>query len=68
MPGWITENIGTIVIALALAAIVVFIVRSLVKDKKQGKHAFFHQNSLLNHIKRGSRNPAAASVFTQTRR
>ena len=37
MSGWITENIGTIVIALALAVIVVCIVRSLVRDRKQGK-------------------------------
>ena len=37
MPGWITENIGTIVIALALAAIVVCVVRSLVRDRRQGK-------------------------------
>ena len=37
MLGWITENIGTIVIALVLAVIVVCIVRSLIKDRKQGK-------------------------------
>lgn len=37
MPGWITENIGTILITIVLAVIVVLIVRSLVKDKKQGK-------------------------------
>ena len=37
MSGWITENIGTIVIALVLAVIVVCIVRSLVRDRKQGK-------------------------------
>ena len=37
MPGWITENIGTIVIALALAAIVVCVVRSLVRDRRHGK-------------------------------
>ena len=37
MPGWITENIGTIVIALALAALVVCVVRSLVRDRRQGK-------------------------------
>ena len=37
MSDWITENIGTIVIALVLAVIVVCIVRSLVRDRKQGK-------------------------------
>ena len=37
MLGWIMENIGTILITFVLAIIVVLIVRSLVKDRKQGK-------------------------------
>ena len=37
MLGWIMENIGTILITIVLAVIVVLIIRSLVKDKKQGK-------------------------------
>lgn len=34
---WITENLGTIIVALILAAVVFAILRKLVKDKKQGK-------------------------------
>ena len=37
MLGWIMENIGTILITIVLAILVVLIVRSLVKDRKQGK-------------------------------
>ena len=37
MLSWIMENIGTILITIVLAVIVVLIIRSLVKDKKQGK-------------------------------
>ena len=37
MSDWITENIGTIVIALVLAVIAMCIVRTLVRDRKQGK-------------------------------
>ena len=34
MLGWIMENIGTILITIVLAILVVLIVRSLVKDRK----------------------------------
>ena len=34
---WITQNIGTIAITLALAALVTVIVIKLAKDKRQGK-------------------------------
>lgn len=37
MLGWIMENIGTILITIVLAILVVLIIRSLVKDRKQGK-------------------------------
>ena len=37
MPGWITENIVTIVIALALVAIVVCVVCSFVRDRREGR-------------------------------
>ncbi len=37
MMGWIAQNIGTIVITLLLLIIVAGIIRSVVKDKKQGK-------------------------------
>ena len=34
---WISAHIGTILICLALAAIVILILRSLIRQKKQGK-------------------------------
>ena len=34
---WLTENLGTIIITLALICIVVFIVIGMIKDSKQGK-------------------------------
>ena len=38
MLAWLGENIGTIVLTLALVGAVVLIVWKLRKDKKQGKH------------------------------
>ena len=35
---WLSENIGTIIIALILALIVALIIRKLVNDKRAGKH------------------------------
>ena len=34
---WISANIGTIVVGLILLAVVVLIVRTMIRDKKQGK-------------------------------
>ena len=34
---WISANIGTILISLVLLAVVALIIRSMVRDKKQGK-------------------------------
>ena len=34
---WISENIGTIVVGLVLLAVVILIVRIMMRDKKQGK-------------------------------
>ena len=34
---WISANLSTILISIALLAIVVLIIRSLVRQKKQGK-------------------------------
>ena len=34
---WICENIGTIAVALVLLAVVILIVRIMMRDKKQGK-------------------------------
>ena len=34
---WISAHIGTVLICLALAAIVILILRSLIRQKKQGK-------------------------------
>ena len=34
---WICENIGTIAVGLVLLAVVVLIVRIMMRDKKQGK-------------------------------
>ncbi len=34
---WICENIGTIVVGLVLLAVVILIVRIMMRDKKQGK-------------------------------
>ena len=37
MFAWLAENIGTILICLVLLLVVAAIVRSLIRDKKQGK-------------------------------
>ncbi len=37
MYAWISENLGTILVTLALAAIVAAIVRNMIKEKKQGR-------------------------------
>ncbi|MDO4804560.1 MAG: FeoB-associated Cys-rich membrane protein [Lachnospiraceae bacterium] len=37
MLAWITGNLGTILITLLLLLIVTGIIRSMIKDKKQGK-------------------------------
>lgn len=37
MIGWISDNIGTIVISLILIAIVAGIIVKMVRDKKKGK-------------------------------
>ena len=37
MIAWLSENIGTILICAALIVLVALIVRSLVRQKKQGK-------------------------------
>ena len=34
---WLTANIATIVICACLLAVVVLIIRKMIKDKKQGK-------------------------------
>lgn len=34
---WISENIGTIAVGLVLLAVVILIVRVMMRDKKQGK-------------------------------
>ncbi len=34
---WICENIGTIVVGLVLLAVVILVVRIMMRDKKQGK-------------------------------
>ena len=34
---WISENIGTIAVGLVLLAVVILIVRIMMRDKKQGK-------------------------------
>lgn len=39
MLGFITENIGTIVVLLAVTGIVAAIVIKMIKDKKKGKSA-----------------------------
>ena len=37
MISWIIENIGTIVVGLVVAAIIVVVVIKMIKDKKKGK-------------------------------
>lgn len=37
MPVFLAENIGTMAVGRVLAAVVVLIIRSLIKDKKAGK-------------------------------
>lgn len=37
MLGFITDNLGTIAVGLVLAVVVFLIIRSLVKDRKEGK-------------------------------
>ena len=34
---WICENISTILVSLVLLAVVILIVRGMIRDKKQGK-------------------------------
>lgn len=37
MLAWLTENLGTIVVALILLAVVTAIIVSMIRDKKKGK-------------------------------
>lgn len=37
MMNWITENFASIILLLVVAAMVFFLVRSKIKDRKQGK-------------------------------
>lgn len=37
MVQWLTDNIGNIVVSLILIAIVVLVIRKMIKDKRQGK-------------------------------
>ncbi len=37
MARWLTENVGTIILSLALIALVAWIVAKLCRDKRQGK-------------------------------
>lgn len=37
MLAWLTENLGTIVVALRLLAVVTAIIVSMIRDKKKGK-------------------------------
>ena len=37
MAEWLSQNIGTIVVGLVLLAVVILIVRIMMRDKKQGK-------------------------------
>ena len=39
MLNWFAQNLGTILIALALAAVVVLILRGLLRDRRKGKHS-----------------------------
>lgn len=39
MMAWITENMGTVLITLFLIVIVMGSIRTLIKDKKQGRSA-----------------------------
>ena len=34
---WLAANIGTIIVALIVIAVIVFVVARMVKDKKEGK-------------------------------
>ncbi len=36
---WLVENIGTLTVALILIAVVAYIVLSVLKDKKAGRHS-----------------------------
>jgi hypothetical protein len=37
MLSWLSENIGTIIVALVLLCIIAAIIRKLIKDKKSGR-------------------------------
>ena len=39
MLAWLGENLGTILLTIALAGVIALIVWSMRKDKKQGQHA-----------------------------
>ena len=41
---WISENVGTILICMGLIVIVALIVRSLIRQKKQGKSSCSQQS------------------------
>ncbi len=42
MISWITQNIGTLLVILVLAAVVSAIIIKMVKDKRQGKSSCGH--------------------------
>ena len=37
MTAWLVENLGTILISIALIALVTVIIRTMIRDKKMGK-------------------------------
>ena len=37
MIAWLAENLGTILISIALIVLIVLIIRSMIRDKKMGK-------------------------------
>ena len=77
---WISENVGTILICMGLIVIVALIVRSLIRQKKQGKsscgagcaHCAMHgqcHTGAENAIREGTRkHPVSLSAPSQTRK
>ena len=42
MAAWLSENIGSIIVILIIAAVVALSIRSLIKDKRSGKGGCGH--------------------------
>ncbi len=42
MLAWFSENLGTIIVSLVLAAVVAFVIYTMIRDKRAGKSTCSH--------------------------